>query len=159
MEKKVINMNSKTYDGNLVGILPLGVDAKHKFTPKYYSNLPKEYKLLLFISPLTMSLKREWSRLNRKIYLEELERISKNSEVSTYDDSDEYDLREVIRKSIKGWENFKTANGDTIIFELDKEGFLKKELFDLFPNDVVGDLTEELSVISCLSKAEHLGLD
>lgn len=156
-EKKVTKKNSKTE--NLLGFLPLGVGAKHKFIPKFYSNIPKKYEVTIVLSPLNNFLKRDWLRLINLITREEVAMIrGLEFDARAYEDSDEYELREVIRKSIVGWDNFRTLDNDVIVFEKDEDGFLKQELFNLFHADIIAELTNEINVISCLNNAEKLGL-
>ena len=156
-EKKVTKKNSKTE--NLLGFLPLGVGAKHKFVPKFYANIPKKYEVTIVLSPLNNFLKRDWLRLINLITREEVAMIrGLEFDARAYEDSDEYELREVIRKSIVGWDNFRTLDNEIIVFEKDEDGFLKQELFNLFHADIIAELTNEINVISCLNNAEKLGL-
>ena len=156
-EKKVTKKNSKTE--NLLGFLPLGVGAKHKFVPKFYSNIPKKYEVTIVLSPLNNFLKRDWLRLINLITREEVAMIrGLEFDARAYEDSDEHELREVIRKSIVGWDNFRTLDNEVIVFEKDEDGFLKEELFNLFHADIIAELTNEINVISCLNNAEKLGL-
>jgi len=161
MEKKIVRKNSKKED--FLNLLPLGLDAKHKFKPKFYNKFPKDYQATFVLKPLNNALKREWVKLMRIIANEEMFRLTKNIETLAdarqYDDSDEYDLREVLRKSIINWDNFKTRDGEVILFEKDSEGYLDVELFNLIPNSVIGEITSELNNISVLTNSEVLGLD
>lgn len=160
MEKKIVRKNSKKE--NFLNLLPLGLDAKHKFKPKFYEKFPKEYQATFVLKPLNNALKREWSRLLRIITNEEIYRVTMKvdtlEEARSYDDTDEYELREVLRKSIVNWDNFKTREGESILFEKDADGYLDAELFNLIPNSVIGELTKEINDISLLTDSEVLGL-
>ena len=102
MEKKIVRKNSKKE--NFLNLLPLGLDAKHKFKPKFYEKFPKEYQATFVLKPLNNQLKREWTRLLRIIANEEIYRITMKIEnladARQYDDTDEYELREVLRLSL-----------------------------------------------------------
>ena len=161
-EKKVIQKNSKKEITNFIGLLPLGVDAKHEFKPKYFDRLPKEYRAIFFLKPLNNRLKREWLRVIKLIYLEGIAEISgiqtSLDEFKNYDDKEEFELREIIRKSIIGWEGLKNSKGESIPFEKGDDGFLDEELFASLPDTLIGEFTEELNIISCLKDPELLGL-
>jgi hypothetical protein len=159
VDKKLINKNSKKDIKDFIGLLPLGIDAKHNFQPKYFDKFPKDYRMKFVLKPLNNLLKREWLRVVKVIMFEELHYMQNDIEsINKYDQNNEYELRDIIRKSVVGWENFKTANNDSIMFELDDDGFLKDELFSLLPDTIIAELTNEINLISCLKDVEKLGL-
>ncbi len=161
-EKKIIRKNSKTEPKNFLGLLPLGIDARHEFTPQVYldNKVPKKLHPKFVIKPFNNELKRKWLRITKLIYLEEVYLSDKTiEEIKKYDAKEEEELREIIRMSIVGFSNFLTADGSEIDFKKDDDGYLDSDVFNLIHDSVVGDLTNELNRVSCLKAVELLGLD
>ena len=88
-EKKIIRKNSKTEPKNFLGLLPLGIDARHEFTPQVYldNKVPKKLHPKFVIKPFNNELKRKWLRITKLIYLEEVYLSDKTiEEIKKYDE-------------------------------------------------------------------------
>ena len=122
-EEKTIEYKNSELE-NFLGLLPLGVDAKHEFKPEFYKDFPEKLKATFFISPLNNADKREWTARYICIHREAVTAFNGGEDNARYNDEDEYCLRELIRKNLKGWDSFKNSKEELIPFEVDSDGFL-----------------------------------
>lgn len=131
----------------LLSRLPFSNSATIEYTPEMFEDdddVPVEFKPVFTIRALT---RKEQS---------DLIRVVSKMKADNYDDSQ---LREIIRKTVKGWRNLWDLGSKTeILYEADADGAASKALWDQMPTVLINDLFAYVSKISGTRKAEEKGL-
>jgi len=126
----------------LLGSLPFSVSASYWYSPEKFKEIEEDFRTKFEIKSFT---KEEFSKAKKML---------KNVK-----DVKEEELSEMTRKKVINWKNFfDTGTLEEILFESDESGVCKKELFDLIPPIIVGDLFFNIAKISGLIDVDKLGL-
>ena len=115
------NIMTKEVREQLLGILPMSVDAVHKFTPKQFDDVPEEYKPVFEIKQYTNS---DVIGIKSLIYrgLNEPQETGKTTNtkaksIKKFTESSQDDL-EFLKKSLVGWSNLINLDtGEQIVFD------------------------------------------
>lgn len=145
-----IEMNEET-KALLTGLAPFSIKSTIDFTPATYMTkddtgdylIPKELWPVITVRP--------WSR---KESTESVKALLKFQ-----NDTDDAQIRELVRKAVMGWDNLIDISSQELIpYEADADKGAKKELFESFPLTLVLDISHKIGNISGLNKSEKLGL-
>jgi len=151
-----IEMNDET-KALLTGLAPFSIKSTIDFTPASYMTkvrdaegketedylIPKELWPIVTIRP--------WSRK------ESVESVKALMKFQT--DTDDTQIRELVRKAVQGWDNLiDVATQECIAYEADTDKGAKKDLFESFPLTLVLDISHKIGNISGLNKSEKLSL-
>lgn len=158
MEEKMdrIEMNEET-KALLTGLAPFSIKSTIDFTPATYMTKAKdadgndtdEYLIPKELWPVITV--RPWSR---KESTESVKALLKFQ-----NDTDDAQIRELVRKAVMGWDNLIDISSQELIpYEADADKGAKKELFESFPLTLVLDISHKIGNISGLNKSEKLGL-
>jgi hypothetical protein len=116
---------------SLRGILPISMDTRRKVTPAVFDNIPKEFRPVFILRPMTKSEKMKFAKS------EVIEFLSGDDVLFACIDSVENLWNIETRSMFKEW---------------------TRDIFDSMNPSITSDLAGELLNLSCLTNVEALGL-
>ena len=130
-----------------------------EFTPDL-DGIPKEYLPTFALKQLDVKGKRALNMVTTKIRRDATLLMSDPSRESVLDsmDLENEELLDLVCKYVIGWENFKTADGESFVFEKDSKGYLSGDCFRQVSAIFQAEIIQRLQLISGLSDKEQLGL-
>lgn len=137
----------------LTGLAPISLKSTISFTPDSYKIKKKDSEDYLVEEEAWPTFKmRPWTKLEAMTVKKNIKKFS--------DSKDDSEMRELIRKTIIGWDNLIEAEtGEDIPFENEEsEKGVNKELFEIFPTALVTDLLNKALSISGIADLERIGL-
>ena len=132
----------------LLGVLPFSVSSTIEHTPKTYDEIPEEYRPVFKLRPFNKVESDAVRALMLKISTMKPLEIEKKT-------------REQVRACLMGWENMLDIGSMQMLDYKEQagDGGCDRDLFDIVPVSVVGDMFYFLSRMSGLLNIEKLGLN
>ena len=127
----------------LIGIMPFGNEAEHRYTPRAFRKLEEKYQAVFVLKALSVQ-----------------DRVDIKKGMASATDSSTQKTFNILRKYIAGWEKIVDASsGDDYVYESEQEGGCVRKLWQLIPDAIKFDLLQEVMLISGLLDKEKLALD
>ena len=121
---------------DLAGLLPMSNDSVHKFIPKSFVNIPKEYQPIIHVTQFNRKESKDARQLLDNIWSS----MSGDNKVKS---TPEEDILKLLELKIKGWDNLKDYGDiDNKLIEFDVD------MIKAIPDTILGEIFYEIVEIT-----------
>lgn len=153
-------IDTYTFDPKKDELKEVEINGEKDFETIKVSIIPEEYRPTFELIQLDVKGKKElmniMGRIGRDARLTITNPENSQSIKNSLDENDK--LLDLVRKYVKGWSNFNTADGGVFEYVEDSQGLLSFECFSNIPASIQVALVERLQLISGLTPTEQLGV-